>query len=493
MIRRTVRFFDERLGLAPALRKQLRYVFPDHWSFMLGEIALYAFVVLVITGVFISFYYVPSDEQTVYTGAYEPLRGMSMSENFVSTVYLSLDVPAGLLMRQTHHWAAVIFLVSIVMHLLRILLTGAFRKPREINYAIGVSLLGLGVFEGFTGYSLPDDLLSGMGLVVAYAVLLSVPIFGADLGFLAWGGEFPGGADFWPRLFTVHILIIPAVLAILIGLHLVIIMRQHHTQFGGERQTESNVVGIPAWPGYLLRSIGLFFAVSAALFLLGGLVQINPIWQWGPYETDLSTGGAQPDWYIGWLIGGMRITPPIEIQIAGYTLVPNAFWGGFLFPTVVFAVLLAWPAIDKRLFRDTAKHQLLDRPRDNPRRTAIVLAFFTWVLTVFLSGGADQLYLRTGIPYEAQIWVYRVFTVVAPFVVYFITRRVCEELLDRERRARRAWAGKVIRRTPDGAIETLGLEEGVAVDGGDGGAPQREPVGGRADRSPASGEGPARE
>ena len=475
MIGRAIRFFDERLGLG-LTRKGLRYIFPDHWSFLIGEIALYAFMVLVATGIFMCFYYVPSEEQTVYSGSYEPLRGVLMGENYASTVNLSLDVPGGLLMRQTHHWAANIFIVSIVMHLLRILLTGAFRKPRDLNYQIGVTMLGLGVFEGFTGYSLPDDLLSGMGLVVAYAVLLATPIVGGDLALLAWGAEFPGSADFWPRLFTVHVLIVPAVLAILITIHLIIVMRQHHTHFPGPGRTENNVVGTPAWPAYALRSTGLFFATTAVLFLLGGLIQINPIWEWGPYETDLSTSGAQPDWYIGWLIGGMRITPALEIHAFGYTLVPNAFWGGFLFPILVFAVMYLWPAIDRRVFSDTDRHQLLDRPRDNPRRTAFTVAFLTWVLAVFLAGGADRLYIATGIPYEAQIWFFRVYTVVMPFIAYFVTRRICEELRDRERRPLREWTGKVIRRSPDGGFETLALEQGVAVNGGDGDQPAPEPA-----------------
>jgi ubiquinol-cytochrome c reductase cytochrome b subunit len=478
VIKRAVGFFDDRLGVAPGARKLLRYVFPDHWSFLLGEIALYSFMVLVGTGVFLTFYYSPSDAETVYRGAYEPLQGLTMTESYWSTLNLSLDVPAGLLMRQTHHWAANLMIVAITLHLLRILLTGAFRRPREINYMVGVTLLAVTVLEGFAGYSLPDDLLSGMGLVIAYGVAMSIPLLGGDLSFLIWGGEFPGSAEFFPRLYIVHVLLVPVAIAGLIGAHLAMIMRQHHTQFRGKVTTERNVVGYPLWPGYALKSIGLMLITAAVLFLLGGLVQINPIWQWGPYEPYLSTNGAQPDWYLGWLLGGLRLMPALEIQLGNLTLVPNPFWGGLAFPTLVFLTMYAWPWIDRRWLGDHRRHELLDLPRDNPRRTAIVVSYFSWVLVVFVAGSVDRLYFRSTIPYEAQIWFLRIAVFVVPVIVYFATRRLCEELRDRERRPLRGWNGKVVRRTPAGGFETLELEEGVPAIGGGGngrpGAPGEE-------------------
>jgi ubiquinol-cytochrome c reductase cytochrome b subunit len=432
VIRGAFRWVDDRLGAAPLVKKALRYVFPDHWSFMLGEIALYAFVVLVATGIFLAFFYEPSSAKTVYNGSYEPLKGMVVGKNYASTVNLSLDVPGGLLIRQMHHWAANVFIVAIVLHVLRIVLTGAFRKPREINYWIGVTMAGLAIFEGFAGYSLPDDLLSGMGLAIAYGVAMSIPVLGDDFAFQAWGGQYPGSADFWPRLFTVHILIVPVILAVLITLHLTIIARQHHSQFPGRRETEDNVVGTPLWPGYALRSLGLLFAVTAVVTLLGGLVQVNPIWEWGPYEPDLSTSGAQPDWYLGWLIGALRLIQPIEPVVGNYTLVPNPFWGGVLFPTVVFAVLYLWPVFDRRFIGDRRRHDLLDRPRDNPRRTGLGVAFFIWVFTIFGAGAADRISVLSDIPYEGQVWGFRILALVLPVVAYFLTKAICEELRDRE-------------------------------------------------------------
>ncbi|MGD9734622.1 MAG: cytochrome bc complex cytochrome b subunit [Solirubrobacterales bacterium] len=455
MIKRTVAALDERLGAAPGVKKALRYVFPDHWTFMLGEIAMYCFVVLVITGVFLTFFYIPSDATLHYQGGYLPLRGTEMTEAYASVVHISFDVPAGLLIRQTHHWAADVFIVAIVLHLLRILLTGAYRKPRELNYWVGVTMLGLGILEGFLGYSLVDDLLSGMGLAIAYGVAMSIPFIGGPLAFLIWNGEYPGTSVFFPRLEVMHVFVIPMAIATLLAVHLAQIVRQHHTQFPAEG-SERRVRGTPMWPGYALRSAGLFLVVAGVLFLLGGLVQINPIWEWGPYAPYLSTNGAQPDWYVGWLIGALRLMPPLEITIGSYTVVPNPFWGGALFPLVVFGLLYGWPLLMRRLrLDDRRRHNLLDRPRDNPKRTALVLAFTAWVFTIFAAGATDRLYFRSFISYEAQVWFFRGFALLAPVVVYFVAKRVCEELRDRERHPLRGWSGRVIRRDEG----TLGFED----------------------------------
>ncbi|MDQ3849168.1 MAG: cytochrome b N-terminal domain-containing protein [Actinomycetota bacterium] len=450
MIRRPVRALDERLGLAAPLRALLRYVFPDHWSFMLGEVALYAFVVLVATGVFLTLHYEPSDVTTTYTGTYLPLQGREMGAQFASVLRIVFDVPAGNLIRQMHHWAANVFVAAIVLHLVRVILTGAFRKPRELNYWIGVTMLMLAVLEGFAGYSLIDDLLSGMGLVIAYAVGLSLPVIGASVTFLLFGAEFPGVESFWPRLEIVHVLVLPAILAALMSVHLASIARQHHTQFPGPRRTEVQVHGTPLWPGYALRSIGLLFVVVGLLALLGGLVQINPIWEWGPYEPHLASNGAQPDWYLGWLIGGLRMMPPLEVHFGGYTLVPNPFFGGALFPMIVFGVLYAWPLIDRRRFGDRRRHHLLQRPRDNPRRAAAFVAFSTWVLLVFFAGSADRVFFRTDIDYEIQLWALRIATVLLPFVAYLVTHRLCRELAGREDHPLRGWTGSVVRRNAAG-------------------------------------------
>jgi ubiquinol-cytochrome c reductase cytochrome b subunit len=395
MIRKVVRFLDQRSGTAPFIRKALRYVFPDHWSFLLGEVALYAFVVLVGTGIYLTLFFEPSTADTIYKGTYGPLRGLHMSQAYRSTVDISFDVKAGLFIRQTHHWAADIFVASIVLHMLRVFFTGAFRKPRDVTYYLGLAMLGLALLEGYLGYSMVDDLLSGMGLAIGYSVALAIPFIGAEVAQLIWGAPFPGNPQFWSRMYIGHVFLLPLAIATLLGLHLFLIAARHHTQFKRTKESQAKVVGIPTFPGQAPRSLGLFFAVVSVLFLLGGLVQINPIWLWGPYHVADGTNGAQPDWYLGWLIGALRMIPNFDLTIGDYTLVPNPFWGGILFPTAVFGILFAWPALERRLTGDRSFHNLLDRPRDAPRRTAFGAAFFVWVL---------------------------------PVIVYLVTKRVCDEL-----------------------------------------------------------------
>ncbi|MEA2294002.1 MAG: ubiquinol-cytochrome c reductase cytochrome b subunit, partial [Solirubrobacteraceae bacterium] len=411
------------------LKAALRYVFPDHWSFLLGELALYAFTILVLTGVFLAVTFQPGDAQVVWHGPYAPLDGTTVSTSYASALDLSFKVPGGLLIRQTHHWAALMFVVAITLHLLRIVYSGAFRKPREINHLVGVTLLTIALIEGFAGYSLLDDLLSGMGIAIGYSAALAIPGIGGAVGALVWDGPFPGGDVFLPRLFAAHVFVIPAVLALLIAAHLAMIIRRHHTQWPGPGRREDNVVGSPTWPGYALRSLGWFAATAAVLLLLGGLVQINPVWQWGPYEPWVGGNGAQPDWYLGWLIGALRLMPGFDIHAFGRTLIPNPFFGGLLFPGIVFTVLAGFPWIDRALFtRDRREHHLLERPRDRPRRTAFITAFLVWVVTVFAFGSADRIFLTLSISYVVQLWIFRVLFFVAPVLAYVITRRWCETL-----------------------------------------------------------------
>lgn len=429
MIRALVRFIDQRTGAAPLVKKALRYVFPDHWSFLLGEVALYCFVLLVVTGIYLTFFFDASTSQTKYHGSYKPLNGATVSHAYASVLHISFDVKAGLLIRQTHHWAANVFLAAIVLHLLRVFFTGAFRKPRDLTYLLGIGMLTLALLEGYLGYSLADDLLSGMGLAIGYAVALSVPLIGANVAELIWGGPFPGSPSFEPRMYIAHVLIFPILIGGLLAAHLALVASRHHTQFKtSARATEKHVVGVPAFPGQAPRSIGLMFAVFSVLFLLGGLVQINPIWLWGPYHVGDATNGAQPDWYLGWLIGALRLTPSWDFTIGGYTVVPNPFWGGVLFPAIVFGLLAIWPALERRVTGDFAYHNLLQRPRDNPWRTAIGLALLSFVFLTFLAGSADRVDVLFGLDYATQISVYRVLVFVAPIVVAIVAKQVCEEL-----------------------------------------------------------------
>ncbi len=451
MIDRLVDAVDERTGRSRLVRKALRYVFPDHWSFLLGEIALYSFVVLVATGIYLALFFEPSLTRHAYQGSYTPLQGREVSEAYRSTLDLSFHVKAGLLMRQTHHWAALVFIAAILCHLLRILLTGAFRRPREPNHLIGAAMLSLAILEGFAGYSLPDDLLSGMGLAIAYSVALSVPVVGERLGPLLWSGEYPGSGVIESRLYLLHVLIIPLILAGLIAIHLMMIALLKHTQFAGPGRTERNVVGTRLWPGYALRSLGLMAVVAGVLLLLGGLVQINPVWQYGPYDVAAASNGVQPDWYMGWLIGALRLMPAVEPTVLGVT-VPNPFFGGVLFPAVAFGVLFAWPFLDRMVSRDRSPHHLLERPRDAPVRTAAVLGFATWVIVPFLAGASDRIFVSFDVGYELQVTVMRVAWVVAPAVVFLIALRVCRRLRSSGERPLRGWDGTVLERSESGGF-----------------------------------------
>jgi quinol---cytochrome-c reductase cytochrome b subunit len=449
-----VAFVDERLGAARGLRFLMSYVFPDHWSFLLGEIALYSFLVLIASGTFLALFFDPDTTQVVYHGSYAALQGTSMSAAYASTLHISLGVSGGLLARQVHHWAALVFIAAITLHLLRIVFTGAFRKPRDINYFIGVTLLALAILEGFAGYSLPDDLLSGMGLAIAWGVAMSLPLLGGPLATALWGGRFPGSTVFESRLFIAHVFVIPAILAALISVHLAIIMIQRHSQFPGRGRREDNVVGTPLWPGYALRSLSLLAGVAALLVLMGGLIQINPVWLWGPYHPYLGTNGAQPDWYLGWLIGALRMMPNLELRISGHTLIPNPFFGGVLFPGLVFALLYALPWLDRRFIsRDYARHDLLEHPRQNPRRSALAAAVFSAVAVVFAAGSADRLFFQFGFGYEGAIWFFRVAFLVVPAAVFVITKRICVELVRERSHPLRGWSGTVVVRNRRGGFD----------------------------------------
>ena len=386
-------------------------------------------MVLIATGIYLALFFEPSTAKTVYHGSYLPLYGREMSDAYKSVLDLSLNYKGGLLIRQTHHWAADVFIASIVMHLMRVFFTGAFRKPRELTWLVGLLLLFTGLLEGFLGYSLVDDLLSGMGLAIAYGVGLSLPIIGGSFTLGLFGAPFPGTPSLWPRMYIAHVLLIPMLLAALIGVHLALVAARHHTQFKeSPRHTNKRLIGAPMFPAQMPRSLGLLCFVAGVLFLLGGLVQINPIWQWGPFEPWLGTNGAQPDWYLGWLIGALRLMPSFDVTIGHFTVIPNPFWGGVGFPLLVLGVLVSIPWAERRLTGDRSVHNLADRPRDAPGRTAFGVAFLTWVFLVFIFGAADRIYVLWGLSYDTQLYIFRIGIWVIPVIMFFLARRICRDL-----------------------------------------------------------------
>jgi ubiquinol-cytochrome c reductase cytochrome b subunit len=442
---------DDRVGLAGVAKKQIRKVFPDHWSFMLGEIALWSFVVLLLTGTFLTLWFKPSMGEVVYNGSYDQLRGVSMSEAYKSTLDISFDVRGGLLMRQIHHWAAMLFIAAMFVHMMRIYFTGAFRKPRELNWVIGCLLLLLGSLEGFTGYSLPDDLLSGTGLRAADGFMLAIPVVGSYLSFFLFDGEFPGDAII-PRMYTAHVLLIPAVLVALVGLHMLLLVYQKHTQYAGPGRTNDNVVGYPMMPVYAAKAGGFFFIVFGVSAIMGGLMSINPVWRYGPYDPSQVTAGSQPDWYMGWPDGALRVMPGWETHLFGFTLSWNVFLPIIVLPGVMFTILLLLPFIEEFITGDKRDHHLLQRPRNAPTRTGVMVALMTFIGLLWAAGGNDIIALKFHLNLNYITYFIRVMVFVGPVVAFLITRRWCISLQRADQdRLLHGYESGVIMRSPEGA------------------------------------------
>ena len=423
------KWFDDRLGVARFGKTTLNKIFPDHWSFLLGEIAMYSFAILIITGIFLTLFFVPSTKEVIYHGSYLPLRGQRVSEAYQSTVDISLNVRAGLVMRQMHHWAADVFAAAVVVHLCRIFFTGAFRRPRELNYMIGLTLLILVIVNGFIGYSLPDDQISGAGLRIAYSIFLSIPIIGTWGAFLLWGGNFPGNGTIIPRFYSLHILIIPAIIAILLAAHLGIMWHQKHTDFPGKGKTNRTVVGSSFWPTYTAKTVGYFFIIFAGLALLGGLFQINPIWLYGSYEPYKVSYAVQPDWYMGWLDGALRIMPAWETQFANRYLISAPFYPAVILPGLTFTALYLYPFIEARFTKENrTEHHLLDRPRDRPVRTALGVGVLSFYVMLFLASSTDVLANTLKVSLNGVLWTFRIGTPTVPIVVGLATYQICKEL-----------------------------------------------------------------
>ena len=441
---------DDRVGAARLGKGLIRKVFPDHWSFLLGEIALYSFIVLLLTGVFLTIWFKPSMAETQYDGSYQLLKGIPMSKAFASTLQLSFDVRGGLLLRQVHHWAAILFTAAAVVHMLRIFFTGAFRKPREVNWLIGIGLLSMALVEGFAGYSLPDDLLSGTGLRFVDGLIRSIPVIGTWAEFLVFGGQFPG-TIIVARLYMVHILLVPGLLLALIGAHLALVVYHKHTQYPGPGRTETNVVGYPLFPVYMAKAGGFFFIVFGVTVLMGTFLSINPVWKFGPYTPNQITAGSQPDWYMGFVEGAIRIFPPLESHWGHTTWSWQIFLPGVGMLGLLFGALAAYPFIEAWITGDKAEHHLLDRPRNAATRTSFGVAGITWYAMFWIAGGNDILANAFGLSLNAITWFMRFAVFVAPVIAFMITRRVCTSLQrhDAEKVLHGVETGVIVR-TPDG-------------------------------------------
>jgi ubiquinol-cytochrome c reductase cytochrome b subunit len=414
---------DQRYHPAAGLRKQFNKVFPTHWSFMLGEVALYSFIVLLATGTYLGLFFDPSMTEVTYDGVFDNLRGLHMSQAYASALDLSFEVRGGLFARQVHHWSALLFIAAMFAHMFRTYFTGAFRKPREANWVIGVVLILVGTFEGFSGYSLPDDLLSGTGLRIASGITLSIPVMGTWTQWLLFGSEFPGH-EILPRLYTIHVLLLPGILLALIAAHVGLVWYQKHTQYPAPGRTEGNVVGVRILPAFAAKG-GAFFAVTVGVLgLMGGLFQINAIWNFGPYNPAHISAGSQPDFYMGWSDGMARLFPAWEIVVGNYRI-PAAFWATAAFLPIIFVLAGAYPAIERRFTKDNALHNLLQRPRDVPVRTSLGVMACAFYMVLLVSSANDWFAFYFNVSLNATTWMGRIGLLVLPPIAYFVSYRMC--------------------------------------------------------------------
>jgi ubiquinol-cytochrome c reductase cytochrome b subunit len=442
----TANYLDERVGVAGILKEFGRKIFPDHWSFMLGEVALYSFFVLLLSGTFLTFFFQPAMTPVIYDGVYGPLKGAEMSIAYASTLDISFEVRGGLLMRQVHHWSALLFVAAAGLHMLRVFFTGAFRKPREINWVVGFMLFVLGMAAGFTGYSLPDDLLSGNGLRIIDGMIKGIPVIGAYGSSMLFGGEFPG-ETIVARLYGLHILLVPALILIFIVIHLFMVVIHKHTHYSGPGRKDTNVVGYPLMPVYVAKAGGFFFIVFGVIMLISATFTINPVWNYGGYDPSPVSAGTQPDWYIGFLDGALRLAPShLEVTAGGVTwawniLLPMIVGVGFLAVVAVYPFLEAWVTGDKR------EHHVLDRPRNAPTRTAIGAAGVVFYAVLWAGASTDLIATNFLMSMNHVLTALQIMLIVAPIVAFIITKRVCLSLQrkDREIALHGRESGRIIR------------------------------------------------
>ena len=434
----TANYVDERTSIGGFVKFFARKLFPDHWSFMLGEIALYAFVVLLITGIFLTAFFVPSMDTTVYEGAFETMHGIEMSKAYQSTLITSFEVPGGLLMRQMHHWSALLFVAAIMVHMCRVFFTGAFRKPRELNWLVGFTLMILALAAGFTGYSLPDDVLSGNGLRIIDGVVKGIPIIGSYTSYWLFGGEFPGDALI-PRVFTAHILLVPGLILALVALHLFLVFLHKHTQYPGGARSHRNVVGLPLFPVYIAKAGGFFFVVFGIIALMASIFTINPVWNYGPYDPSPVSAGTQPDWYILFVDGALRLMPgwmlniPFEWEIFDFTISWNVLIPGLVIPGIFFAIIALYPWIESWATGDRGEKHVLDRPRNVPVRTGIGVAMIVFYVILVLEGSNDIVATLFDLSLNDLTIFFQWAIFILPPLSFWITKRMCLGLQRKDR------------------------------------------------------------
>jgi len=383
-------WFDSRLDLENG-QTFLGKAFPAEDSFLLGEVAVFCFLLLILTGVFLGFFYEPSTSDVEYDGPVAEFQGEEMPEAFVSVLHITYAVPFGMFIRRLHHWAAHLFVASIGLHMLRVFFTGAYRNPREPNWIVGTGLAVLAMGAAYTGYALPFDEFAATATGIGYNLTVSIPLVGDFLGEIVFGGEFPTSATI-PRLYFLHVLIIPLAIMGLLAIHMYILIRQKHTEAPREddietgservdREDDGVIVGLPAFPNQAAVSAVVFFLTAAVLSLLAGLLPVHNVAEYGPNDPASTPALIMPDWFLMWVYGFLKLLPGIAVDI-GPVHINSEFLGGIVLPGLVFGAILVWPFVDRT---PEPTHFTVD-PLERPWQTAVGVAAVAFVMIASIAG-----------------------------------------------------------------------------------------------------------
>ncbi|WP_458189642.1 cytochrome b [Haladaptatus sp. NG-WS-4] len=432
MFKRIYDWFDDRLDLEAGSRL-LGKAFPAEDSFLLGEVALFSFFVLVITGVFLGFFFEPSTTEVTYDGSVAQYQGQDLPAAFVSVLHITYDIPYGMFLRRMHHWAAHFFVAAIGLHLLRVYFTGAYRNPRELNWVVGGGLALLAIFAAYTGYSLPFDEFASTATGIGYSIATSVPVFGGILSKIVFGGQYPSSATL-PRFYFLHVFLIPVAIIMLITVHMGILVRQKHTEgprsddVAGERTIQRGddtyVVGLPAFPNQAAVSVVVFFLTLAFVSLLAGFLPVHNVAEYGPNDPASTPGLIMPDWFLMWVFGFLKLMPSWMSFTIPFTdiHVSTEFLSGAVLPGIVFGLLFLWPFID---YREEPTHFTVN-PLRRPWQTAVGVTAVTFIMIASIAGMnnilADVINVSTGVINAVLLVGMLVYPLVAGIITYFVLR-----------------------------------------------------------------------
>jgi ubiquinol-cytochrome c reductase cytochrome b subunit len=404
---------------------------------MLAGVSLTSLAITIISGVYLALFFDPSMSMLSYRGPVGYLRGVEMTRAYASALDISFGVRGGLFVRQLHSWSASLFIASLVVMLATAFFTGVFRHPRRWLWVTGVALLLLALVDAYTGVLLLDDGLSGTSLRMVSGYTLTIPVLGTRLNAMVFGGGFPG-TQVIGRLYLVHLLL-PGLIVGLIVLAAIMLRRSQKTEGPGRPGRGGAVPGI---------AVSAFTA--AALTLMAGLVQVNPIWLYGPADVANAAVGSTPPWYFGWLDGAVRLWPAWDLHLGGYT-VPAPFWPSVVLLGLTFAAAALYPWIDRRISGDDDARRAPQRLRDAPRRTAIGLGAAVGYGCLQLAGGIDVIAASFHLSADGLFWALRVGVIALPPVTAAAAYRVCIGLQYREQAVREHGVETgIVHRLPNG-------------------------------------------